>query len=86
MCLQFAGQADAGRAVTDGASAAEVWAYALVADEVLLWYIAKLPVMGSSKARVIEFVVMRSLPAPQAAALLSWGSRLRRVSWPTCGI
>lgn len=36
MCLQFAGEADAGGAVADGASAAEVGAYALVADEVLL--------------------------------------------------
>jgi hypothetical protein len=36
MGLQFAGEADAGGAVADGASAAEVGAYALVADEVLL--------------------------------------------------
>jgi hypothetical protein len=71
MCLEFAGQADAGRAVTDGASSTEVRAYALVADEVLLRYVAELPVMSRSKARVIEFVVVRSLPASQAAALLS---------------
>lgn len=76
MRLEFAGQADAGRllllrAVTDGASSAEVRAYALVADEVLLRYVAELPVMSRSKARVIEFVVVRSLPASQAATLLS---------------
>ena len=71
MRLEFAGQADAGRADTDGAGSAEVRAYALVADEVLLRYVAELPVMSRSKARVIEFVVVRSLPASQAATLLS---------------
>lgn len=86
MCLEFAGQADAGGAITDGARSTEVWAYALVAHEVLLWYVAELSMMRSSEAGMIEFVVMRSLPAAQAATLLSWASHLGRVGWAACGV